>query len=171
VDVALFVEPCHAATLDIGCGPGRLTGALAARGIPVLGVDTSHEAIRRTRSRGGMALHHDIFDPLPIGSRWSHALLADGNIGVGGNPVRLLRRTRELLDENGTVLVELAAPGVVSGSELLRLQVGDTISTPFRWSVLSVDDIGPVASDAGFLVMGVRTHDGRAVATLRPRGS
>lgn len=168
-DLALFVEPCHGATLDIGCGPGRLAGAIASRGIEVLGIDTSLEAVRLTLARGAMAMRRDVFESLPIGSQWSHALLADGNIGLGGDPVRLLRRVREFLDENGTVLVELEAPGVVSGPEELRLKVGETISTPFAWFVLSVDDIERVASAAGFLVMGVRIHDERVVATLRPR--
>lgn len=170
-DIALFVAVCHGATLDVGCGPGRLAGAIASRGIEVLGIDTSIEAVRLTLARGAMALCRDILEPLTIGSQWSHVLLADGNIGVGGDPVRLLRRVRKLLDENGTVLVELAAPGVVSGPELLRLEVGDTISTPFPWFVLSVDDVDRIASDAGFLVMGVRTHDERTVATLRPRSA
>lgn len=170
-DLALFVEPCHGATLDVGCGPGRLAGALASRGVEVMGIDTSTEAVRLTLARGAMALRRDVFGPLAIGTEWSHVLLADGNVGIGGAPVLLLRRVRELLDENGTVLVELAAPGVLSGSERLRLKVGDTISTPFAWSVLGVDDIDRVASDAGFLVMGVRTHDARVVATLRPRGA
>jgi SAM-dependent methyltransferase len=169
-DLSLFVEPCHGPTLDVGCGPGRLAGALASSGIEVLGIDTSSEAVRLTLARGAMALRLDVFDRLPIGSRWSHVLLADGNIGLGGDPVALLRRVRELLDENGTVLVELAATGVRSRGEQLRLKVGDTISTPFTWSVVGVDDIEPVAAEARLIVMGVRTQDDRVVATLRPRG-
>ncbi len=168
-DLTLFVEPCHGATLDIGCGPGRLAGAIAARGIEVLGIDTSVEAVRQTLARGAMALCRDVFEPMHLGSRWSHVLLADGNVGLGGDPIKLLRRVREFLDENGTVLVELEGRGVVSRNERLRLKVGDTISTPFTWSVLSVDHIERVSSDAGFLVMGVRLHDERVVATLRPR--
>ncbi|GEP35322.1 methyltransferase type 12 [Nocardioides szechwanensis] len=169
-DVSLFVDPCHGPTLDVGCGPGRLAGALASRGLEVLGIDTSPEAVRLTLARGAMALRRDIFDELPIGSQWSHVLLADGNIGLGGDPVVLLRRILELLDENGTVLVELAGPGVPSGPEQLRLKVGDTISTSFAWCVLGVDDIERVAADAGLIVMGVRNQGGRVVATLRPRG-
>lgn len=167
-DVALFVQPCHGATLDVGCGPGRLAGEIAARGVEVLGIDTSAEAVRLTLARGAMALRRDIFDPLPIGSQWRHVLLADGNIGLGGDSARLLRRVRELLDENGTVLVELAGPGVASGPEQLRMKVGDAISTPFPWSVVGVDAIDDLAARTGFLVMGTRTHDERTVATLRP---
>jgi len=61
-DLALFADPCHGATLDIGCGPGRITGALAVRGIEVLGIDTSAQAVRLTRARGAMALQRDVFD-------------------------------------------------------------------------------------------------------------
>lgn len=168
-DRLLFVEPCHGRTLDVGCGPGRLAGAIASRGIEVLGLDTSAEAVRLTRARGAMALRRDIFGPLHLGRRWSHVLLADGNVGLGGNPVRLLRRVRKLLDENGTVLVELAGGGVVSSTELVRLRLEDAMTPPFLWSVLSVDDVAQVGAEAGFLVMGVRTSDDRVVATLRPR--
>lgn len=170
-DLALFVEPCHGPTVDIGCGPGRLTAALASVGCEVLGVDSSETAVRLTRARGAMALQLDVLGDLQIGTQWSHVLLADGNVGLGGDPVRLLRRMRDLIHENGTVLVELAAEGVPSGPEQLRLKVGDDISTPFAWSALSTDDIERTACAAGLVVMGVRTLGQRVVATLRPRGA
>lgn len=168
-DDALFVDPCHGATLDVGCGPGRLTEALASRGIEVLGIDTSEEAVRLTRARGAMALQRDVYDPIPHYTGWSHVILADGNIGLGGDPLRLLRRVRQLLHDNGTALVEVAGRGVKSEIEQLRLQVGDSISVPFRWSVVGADDIEHVAAHAGLNVMGLRTRDERTVATLRPR--
>lgn len=168
-DDALFVDPCHGATLDVGCGPGRLTEAIASRGIEVLGIDTSAEAVRLTRARGVMALHRDVYDPIPHYSGWRHIILADGNIGLGGNPLRLLERVRQLLHENGTALVEVAGRGVKSEIEQLRLQVGDSISAPFKWSVVGADDIEQVAAAAGLHVMGFRTQDERTVATLRSR--
>ena len=53
----------------------------------------------------------DVFGPLPGEGRWDTALLADGNIGIGGDPVALLARVRELLAPEGRVVVDLAAPG------------------------------------------------------------
>ena len=44
------------ATLDVGCGPGRLTVTLAGRGHAVLGIDVTPDAVSLTRAAGGVAL-------------------------------------------------------------------------------------------------------------------
>ena len=64
-----------------------------------------------TRERGVPALRRDVFDRVPGEGRWHTVLLADGNIGIGGDPVRLLQRVRTLLATGGRVVVELGAPG------------------------------------------------------------
>jgi SAM-dependent methyltransferase len=102
---------CRGATLDVGCGPGRMSAHLAERGHVVLGVDIVREAVEQARRRGVSALRRNVFDPLPGEGRWNTVLLADGNIGIGGAPVRLLRRTAQLLDRTGRVVCDLAAPG------------------------------------------------------------
>jgi len=48
VDLDL-VGVCDGPTLDVGCGPGRLTVALAQQGTPALGIDICAEAVTRTR--------------------------------------------------------------------------------------------------------------------------
>ncbi len=58
-------SPCDDATIDIGCGPGRLVAELAARRIPAMGIDVSSEAIRQTRVRGALALRRDVFGDHP----------------------------------------------------------------------------------------------------------
>lgn len=111
--------------LDIGCGPGRLVAALAARGVPALGVDTDGEAVRLTRETGAAALQRSVFDTLPGQGRWKTVLLADGNIGIGGDPVRLLRRAAALVHPCGVVMLELASPGGTPSSTAVRLETSD----------------------------------------------
>lgn len=158
---------CEGPTLDIGCGPGRLAAALADSGQVVLGIDVVHEAVGQTRERGVSALHRDVFDDLPGEGRWHTALLADGNVGIGGDPVALLTRVRELLDPRGRVVVELAAPGTRSTSVWATLECDGTVSRPFRWSVLAVDHVGPVAERAGLVVAATYEIGRRWVAVLR----
>jgi len=158
---------CEAPTLDIGCGPGRLAAALAAAGHNVLGIDVVHEAVGQARGRGVSALRRDVFDELPGEGRWHTALLADGNVGIGGDPVALLSRIRQLIDPRGRVVVELAAPGSRSASVWARLECDGTRSRPFRWAVLAADDVGPVAAQAGLAVAATHAIGDRWVAVLR----
>ena len=51
-------------------------------------------------------VRRDVLGPLPGEGTWDHVLLADGNIGIGGDPLRLLHRAAHLLRPGGTVLVE-----------------------------------------------------------------
>ncbi|MDG4757661.1 MULTISPECIES: class I SAM-dependent methyltransferase [unclassified Micromonospora] len=156
--VAGLVTRCAGPTLDLGCGPGRLTVALTRAGLTAVGVDVSAAAVRLTRARGAVALRRDLFDPLPGEGRWAHAVLIDGNIGIGGDPVALLRRCRELLVPGGTVLVELEPAGaglwqgqarVAAAHRAGRLLLGPA----FRWARLDVHAVHPVAGAAG---LGVR---------------
>ncbi|GCD88730.1 bifunctional 2-polyprenyl-6-hydroxyphenol methylase/3-demethylubiquinol 3-O-methyltransferase UbiG [Nocardioides sp. LS1] len=161
-----LLRHCIGATLDVGCGPGRLTARLAELGHVVLGIDVVREAVLQTRGRGVAALVRDIFDRLPGEGRWQSALLADGNVGIGGDPVALLRRLREVLDPRGRIVVELAGPGVGVESVWAALECGDARSRPFRWSVVGIDAIHEVAARAGLAVVGTHAHGERWSAVL-----
>ncbi len=69
-----------APVLDLGCGPGRLTVALARRGLAALGVDSSAAAVVAARDKGAAVVQRSVFDPLPDEGRWGSVLLLDGNI-------------------------------------------------------------------------------------------
>ena len=166
-EIALFVDPCAGSALDVGCGPGRLTEALNKRGVAVLGIDISREAVRLTRQRGASALCQDIFDDRAPLDRWRHIVLADGNIGLGGDPVRLLRRTAQLLQPGGSILVELAGPGQVRRHDNVQMRVGGRTTRPFSWATVGTGAIADVAGASGLCVAGIRRGRGRQVATLR----
>lgn len=148
-DLALL-SWCHPPVLDIGCGPGRLAAALAEAGHPVLGIDIVPEAVASTRDRGAVALLRDVFDHLPAEGRWQTALLADGNIGIGGDPLLLLLRLREVLVDHGRVVVDLSPPGVALVPGKATLSAGQGAVHEFPWALVGVDAIDALARAAGF---------------------
>jgi SAM-dependent methyltransferase len=163
-----LVERCRPYTIDLGCGPGRLTAALATAGRPVLGVDISPQAVRYTRRRGAPALLADALGPLPGEGRWQSVLLADGNIGIGGDPVRLLRRARRLVQPDGRLLVEVDPPGHRSWRGDVALSDGRRVSHAFAWAFVGADQIAAIADAAGLRVLEHWTEAGRWFVDLRP---
>lgn len=161
---------CSGPTIDLGCGPGRMAEHLAARGQTVLGVDLMPEAITQTRARGVPAIRRDLFGPLPGEGSWGCALLADGNIGIGGDPVLLLRRARGLVVVGGVIVVDVAPPGAGLRLHTLHLRAGARRSRPFPWAVVGADAIGTVATAAGLDLDGLHEHHGRWFAVLRRGG-
>lgn len=165
-----LLSHCVGTTLDVGCGPGRLSARLAERGTRVLGIDVVPEAVDQTRARGVAAIERSVFDRLPREGRWGTALLADGNVGIGGEPVVLLRRVREVVSATGRVVVEVAAPGVPTSTRWARLELHGTRSRPFRWSVVGVDGILDLARAADLAVTTRAPFgDGRWLAVLERR--
>lgn len=149
---APLLARCHGATLDVGCGPGRMTAALAAAGVTALGVDVSRSAVAMARSRGATALHRDVFSLADGRRQWQHVLLVDGNVGIGGDPVRLLWLCRDLLAPGGTVLVDLAPPGHGLQVTAARLVGACGAGGWFAWARLGVDAVDVVAAAAGLVV-------------------
>ena len=159
-DRSLLLERCRGRTIDVGCGPGRLVAGLTALGVPALGIDISPEAVRQARSRGALAIRRDVFAPLPGEGRWDCALLADGNIGIGGDPDRLLARIRRLVRPDGRVVVELGAEGADVVRHRWRLRVEGRVTPVFDWAVVGLDAIERVADAAGFIVDDTATIGG-----------
>ncbi len=161
------VGRCAGPTLDVGSGPGRLTVALAERGIPVLGIDVAPCAVRLSRPAGALTLPRDVFGRVPGAGRWMTVLLADGNIGIGGDPVALLHRVGELLTPLGQALVEVQPPGAALRREQVRLWYGGLASAWFPWAYVGVDQIAEVAGGAGLSVGETWSAAGRWFSVLR----
>ena len=151
--------------LDVGCGPGRLTAALHGRGVEVLGLELVGELPVLARAAGAPLLVGDLFGPVPGAGRWRTMLLADGNIGIGGDPVRVLRRLAGLLAAGGQLLVELH-PEPAPPSGRVRLETLGTTSAWFSWAVLGKASVPAVANAAGLRVHETWTAQGREFTSL-----
>lgn len=163
-----MLDRCLGATLDVGCGPGRLASALAQRGQPVLGVDIASAAVERTTSLGALALCRSIFEQMPGEGRWDTVLLADGNLGIGGDPSGLLTRLRELLRPGGRLVVE---PEPFDVDEVVELELqaadGSVVSAPFSWARVGPKATVHRALAAGFVLEEHWTSGGRRFVSLR----
>ena len=146
-DIALLAH-AEADVLDLGCGPGRHLAALKAAGLPGLGVDLSPVAVWLARERGADAIPGSVFAAVPRAGRWRTALLLDGNIGIGGDPAALLRRTRDLIAPGGSALVELHPPGAPTYSTRVRLEAPGMLSEWFGWARVGTNGVGPLARRA-----------------------
>lgn len=169
VDRRLLID-LRGPTLDVGCGPGRLVAVLAQRGITTLGVDVSPYALHAARARGATVLERSVFERLPAEGRWANVLLLDGNVGIGGDPVRLLGRIAELLEPGGLAVVEVDPPGSDLRREAVRVQHLGQTSAWFPWAWVGADGVAEVATPAGLAVDGTSQLGGRWFARLHKAG-
>ncbi|WP_107658418.1 methyltransferase domain-containing protein [Nocardia suismassiliense] len=161
-----LIRCCDGPTVDLGCGPGRLVAALLRRGVLALGIDISPTAVAISRFRGAPALRRDLFGPLPGAGRWSYAILADGNIGIGGDPQRILARTAELLTPDGVAIVEFGPPGAGSVTRRVRLESRSHVGSWFSWASVGIDHAEQLAHATGFRVLNTAGVGGRHIAWL-----
>lgn len=152
--------------LDVGCGAGRHLIALRRRGIGATGVEISARAAQIARARGAEVIEGSIFDA-PRRAGWGTALLLDGNIGIGGDPERLLARIAALLRPGGRALVELDPPRSRTRMLRLRLEGPHDVSDWIPWAWVGVDAIGPIATVAGLTLEDIWSTEQRWFARLR----
>jgi SAM-dependent methyltransferase len=161
--------PTGARVMDLGCGPGRHAEQLRREELQVLGVDASRTAAAMARRRGVDVVCADALGPLPGGGHfWDGVILLDGNIGIGGDPLLLLCRIRDLLVPHGRVLVELDTSGSSDRCTAV-LDDGEHVSAGFPWARLSHGSaLAAAACAADLRLTDSWTHDGTDFAVLRP---
>ena len=152
--------------LDVGCGVGRHLTALGRRGVAATGVEISPRAVQIARARGAEVLEGSIFDH-PTAGGWGSALLLDGNIGIGGDPERLLARVAELLRPGGNALVELDPPRSETRMLRLRLEGPHDVSDWIPWAWVGADAIAPIAAGVGLALDDLWSTERRWFARLR----
>ncbi|MEO6467777.1 MAG: class I SAM-dependent methyltransferase [Acidimicrobiia bacterium] len=147
--------------LDVGCGPGRHVAALTERGVPTLGIDITTQALTHARARSVPVLERCVFESLPGTGRWRTVLLLDGNLGMGGDPVRLLSRVRELLAPDGMAIVEVEPPGADLAPCRVRFEIGDVAGPWFDWMAIDAPGLDEVCASADLEVHECWYDDGR----------
>ncbi len=160
------LDRCRGAVLDIGCGPGRLVAALAELGRPTLGVDVSPAAVARAVGSGGRALCRSVFDPLPREGSWGTALLIDGNIGIGGDPLALLSRVAQLIASDGLLIAEVASVDVDERHDVRVVGGEGPPGAAFRWARLGLPALMACAEQSGWSRAVPWTVAGRTFAAL-----
>jgi SAM-dependent methyltransferase len=132
--------------LDVGCGPGRHLVALAERNVFALGIDISATFLDVARSRGVNVLHRSVFDRVPGAGRWRSALLFDGNIGIGGDPLALLARVVELLSPGGRLVVEIEPDADEHEVLVVRAETAHGAGPWFRWTTVDQERLTAIAA-------------------------
>ena len=121
----------------------------------------------RPYGRGGApALLSDVFEPLPWMGRWQTVLLVDGNVGLGGDPGRILGRAAELLRCGGRCVAEFEADAVGIRARWVRLESACDVGPWFRWASVGVDSAATLAAQVGLTLTSVRLISGRVIASL-----
>jgi len=171
VEEMTMLERVLAPVIDIGCGPARHVMALAARGIPVMGIDAAPSAVALARRKGAAVLERSVFGSVPGCGRWGTALLLDGNIGIGGDPETLLRRVHQLLRAEGRLLMETAAPGSTTRSFRARVETGCGATTWFPWASVDASDVARLAALSGYELEEIWERGDRWFGSLRALSS
>ncbi|WP_156690300.1 methyltransferase domain-containing protein [Mycobacterium sp. Marseille-P9652] len=159
-------QMCTGPTIELGCGPGRLVARLVQRGVPALGIDRSAAAIRLAGRGGAPALLGDVFEPLPWTGSWQTVLLVDGNVGLGGDPRRILGRAVELLARGGRCVAEFDAEAIGVRERWVRLESAGGVGPWFRWASVGVDGADALAAQVGLTLTEVRLVGSRVIASL-----
>ena len=145
------VELCQGPIDRVQLRPGRLVTHLIQRGIPALGVDQSEIRCARPGS-GALVLLRDLFERCRAPGRWETVLLADGNVGLGGDP-QVLSRAAESISATGRCVVEFEA-AVAGCARAGSAGILDNIGPWFRWASVGIDYAASLA-EVGLAVIGI----------------
>ena len=104
--------------------------------------------------------------PQPWTGFWHTVLLVDGNVGLGGDPRRILGRAVELPARGGRCVAEFDAEAIGIRERWVRLESSRDVGPWFRWASVGVDGAASLAAQVGLTPTEVRLIGSRVVASL-----
>ncbi|MBD8873830.1 methyltransferase domain-containing protein [Rhodanobacter sp. DHB23] len=112
LDAVLARSPRTA--IDVGCGEGWLTRALAGKGVRVLGVDAVPALVEAARAKGGGEFRVLSYEDIASGALDLRADVVVCNFSLlGGSSVdALLAAVPDLLEPNGALIVQTLHPAM-----------------------------------------------------------
>jgi hypothetical protein len=110
-----------------------------------------------------------VFEPLPGQGRWGTALLADGNIGIGGYPDELLRRCVRLLAPGGQLLIEAECDDVDERMTAWLEHADGRRGPVFPWARLGVSALLRLAAAADLTLAEQWQHADRVFVSVTTR--
>jgi 2-polyprenyl-3-methyl-5-hydroxy-6-metoxy-1,4-benzoquinol methylase len=152
--------------LDIGCGEGWLVRALAQRGISGTGVDVVPSLIDQATSAGGgdfrVASYEEIADGLLDVK--VDAVVANFSLIGEGSVEGVIRRTPELLERDGALIIQTLHPLVATGDQPYEdgwrhgswAGFSSDFSDPAPWYFRTVETWKGLITESGFGSIEVR---------------
>ena len=129
--------------LELGCGSGRLSRALAACGHRVTGLDISSEMLARARARDTVTTYvHGDMTQFSFQKRFDAIIIPYNTLNLLAEPEKLkqcLQRTRDHLLEDGLLLLQIFLP------DNTTLATGDTRTFQFR--IFTTPDGGKIIKE------------------------
>ena len=109
VDMIRNLQPGQL-VLDIGCGPGRVLGILARRGVKCIGVDRSRSSVGLAVSRYGRPGIVGDNLRLPLADSCADVVISDGVIHHTDDPKAALAENLRVLKDSGSLYLAVYRP-------------------------------------------------------------
>lgn len=103
--------PRESLILDVGCGPGRVTSYLGARGFRCVGLDSSRRSVGIMRGRSGRPGIVADNLALPVADAAADLVISDGVLHHTGDSFRAFAENCRVLKEGGRMYVAVYKPG------------------------------------------------------------
>jgi SAM-dependent methyltransferase len=111
-----IVPPPGRATLDLGCGEGRVGEVLHARGHRLTGVDVAPTMVRFARETGAYAeVHHADAAALPLADGAFDLAVAFMSLQDMEDPAGAIRETARVLEPGGRLVMAVVHPFASAG--------------------------------------------------------